>query len=119
MSGVAVENFKVTCGSAFVAHIRELRRLFSGMRQLFLLSAELLALPISDQRIRDISKSLLHGALVKQSGFLCLGLCELYPVSYSPAFKNRLEGAATHGPESGRPREKPRKRRTLIASRSR
>ena len=66
---------------------------------MFLLDSEFLALAVYNQGIRNISKRLLHSPLIDERRLLCLGLSELDLVSYSSAFKNRLERASTDAPE--------------------
>src|SRR5215471_19272023 len=87
VSGIAVENLEVTGRAALVSHVRQLGGLSGRGGQLLELGSELLALPVTDERIRDVSKPLLHRLLVDPQRLVLLRLGERDAASNPPALE--------------------------------
>src|SRR4029077_5947050 len=66
--GFAIEDLEVAGRASPVAQVRQPGRVFRGTRQLLLLEPDLVALAIADERVGDLAKRLLHGALVDERG---------------------------------------------------
>ena len=90
ISCVAIQHFKIAGRATFVSHVGQLCRLFSRVRQLFLLLPEFLALVVSDQSIGNIAKCTLHRSFIKYSRFLCAGLGQPDLILDPPALEHRL-----------------------------
>jgi hypothetical protein len=101
-SRLTVQDFQVACRAAPVSDVRQPGRVFGGDCQLLLLAPDLLALPLRNERVGDVAKSLLHRPLVDERRFLSAGFRDPDTVANPAALENRLKRARAERPEAGR-----------------
>ena len=119
ISRVAIEYLQVTRSPALVSHVRQLCRFFGRVCQLFLLDAEFLDFAVSNQRVGNISKRVLHSTLVKQRRFFSAGSGEPDLISDPATFKHRLDCIAAKCPKPSRTRKQTSQSGALITARGR
>ena len=72
--GFIGEHFEIACHATAVSHMRQPGGILRRIHQQLLLFTKLLSLALGDQGVGDITKGALDRLLIKEHGFLLLGL---------------------------------------------